>query len=132
MITTHSDAATWMRTTVIIFDGGQETRLKLQEEFAEFGMNLRVVYDEDEVLEFERSDSEPSFFLFPIQGLGNRLSAIQELRSVCPKVKLVIISKDSTSPFIELCLSLGASAVIGRYEPLDSIARLSIVAATGH
>ncbi len=133
MIAAQTKASTWMRTTVIVFEGDEQFRYQLQEEFAELGLPSQVVYDEDDVFDWvhpERELSDGAFFMLPLRGLSNRLAALRELRASCADIKLVLVSKDCTSRFIDLCISLGANAVIDRFESPEKIARLSMIVAS--
>lgn len=131
MIAVRIDVATWMRTTVLIFDGDEAFRDQLQEQFAELGLRTRIIYDESDVVEWNDVPSEPAFFMLPLRGLGNRLAAIQEIRFSSPDIKLVLVSKDRTSRFINLCIGLGANAVMNRYESPEKLARLTMIVASG-
>ena len=128
MISPQNNSTMWISTTAILFEEDDLLSSQLQKQFAEFSLHCKVLYDEDEVL--GKESTKPHVFLLPIRGLGNRLVAIQQLRSRSRKIKVILISKDETARFIALSIGLGANAVISRYKSAASIARLSIRVAT--
>lgn len=131
MIATNTHV-TWLQTTVIVFDGDEQFRDQLCEQFAEFGVRTRIVYDEDEVSEWKTADTaKPTVFLLPISGLANRLASIRDLRSANPKVKLILASKYQTARYVDLCLDIGANAVVNRFETPERLARFTLIVAAG-
>lgn len=124
MIAPQDNSKIWISTTALLFEEDDLLSSQLQKQFAEFSLHCKVLYDEDEV--FGKESTKPHVFLLPIRGLGNRLVAIQQLRSI----KVILISKDETARFMALSIGLGANAVISRYKSAASIARFSIRVAT--